>query len=97
VGRFFIPFPLLLFQGSKKNVRILCAIAGWMIAMQLLDHYIIVLPALHTSGVSVSPYDIGSLLAVGGAAAHLFIRRISSANLFPTRDPRLVGSVTLSN
>jgi hypothetical protein len=97
VGRFFIPFPLLLFQASKKNPKILCSIAAWMIAMQLLDHYIIVLPSLHQTGVSFSIYDIASLLAVGGAASGLFFRKVASANLFPTRDPRLVGSVNLSN
>lgn len=97
VGRFFIPFPLLLFQGSKKNPKILCSIAAWMIAMQILDHYIIVLPSLHQTGVSLSIYDIGSLLAVAGAASGLFFRKLVSANLFPTRDPRLAGSVALSN
>lgn len=97
VGRFFIPFPLLLFQGSKKNPKILCIIAGWMIAMQLLDHYIIVLPSLHQNGIAFSIYDVGALCAVGGAAAGLFFRKVASANLFPTRDPRLAGSVALSN
>lgn len=97
VGRFFIPFPLLLFQGIKKNPKYLCGVAAWMILMQLLDHYIIVLPSLHRTGVSLSIYDISSLLAVAGAAAHVFLKRLASVNLFPTRDPRLSGSVTLSN
>jgi hypothetical protein len=97
LGRFFIPFPILLFQGTKKNPKFLCAVACWIIAMQLLDHYIIVLPSLHQTGVSPSVYDFASVLAVAGAAAGFFFRRLASANIFPNRDPRLSGSVALTN
>ena len=97
LGRFFIPFPILLFQGTKKNPKFLCAVACWIIAMQLLDHYIIVLPSLHQTGVRPSVYDFASVLAVAGAAAGFFFRRLASANIFPNRDPRLSGSVALTN
>jgi hypothetical protein len=96
-GRFFIPFPILLFQATKKNPKFLCGVACWIIAMQLLDHYIIVLPSLHQTGVSFSIYDFSSVLAVAGAAAGFFFRRLASANVFPNRDPRLAGSVALTN
>ncbi len=97
IGRFFIPFTLLLFQFIKKNPRLICGVAGWMILMEILDIYVIVLPSLHQTGISPSLYDLASLAAVGGAAAGLYFRRLSSSNLFPTRDPRLAGSVNLHN
>jgi len=97
VGRFFIPFPFLLFQSTKKKPKVLCRVALWMILMQILDLYVIVLPSLHQTGISPSIYDIASVAAVGGAAAGLYFKRLSSASIFPTRDPRLAGSVNLHN
>src|SRR5213082_243576 len=44
VGRFFIPFPILLMQSIKKHPHQLSILAGWMLFMQMLDIYIIVLP-----------------------------------------------------
>ena len=96
-GRFFAPFPLLLFQGTKKKQRLICLVAGLMIAMQLLDLYVIVLPSLHQTGASPSIYDISSLVAVAGFAAGIFFQKLSSTYIFPIKDPRLSGSVNLHN
>ncbi len=96
-GRFFFPFPFLLFQATKKRPIILCTVAVWIIAMQVVDLYVIVLPSLHQTGLRASMYDLSSLLAIGGAAAGYFFRQLSSCNLYPSRDPRLSGSVHLSN
>src|SRR6266436_191337 len=46
-GRFFGPFVILLLRSIKKHPSQLCYIAGWMLFMQLLDMYLVVLPALH--------------------------------------------------
>ena len=96
-GRFFAPFPLLLFQGTKKKLKLICLVAGLMILMQLLDMYVIVLPSLHQTGVSPSVYDLSALLAVGGFAAGIFFKRLSAGYVFPIKDPRLSGSVHLHN
>src|SRR6201981_1058307 len=47
IGRFFVPFALLLLRSPKKKPRQLCLIAGWVVFMQLVDIYIVILPALH--------------------------------------------------
>jgi hypothetical protein len=96
-GRFFAPFPLLLFQGVKKKQRMICAVAVLMIVMQLLDLYVVVLPSLHQTGVSLSIYDFSALLAVGGFAAGIFFKNLSATHTFPVKDPRLAGSVNLHN
>ena len=96
-GRFFAPFPLLLFQGVKKKQRLICSIAVLMIAMQLLDLYVVVLPSLHQTGVSLSIYDFSALMAVGGFAAGIFFKNLSATHTYPVKDPRLAGSVNLHN
>jgi hypothetical protein len=97
VGRFFIPFPLLLLRSTKKHVKRLCMVAGWIICMQMLDMYIIVLPELHRAGFHLSIWDITSVIAVLATLTFIFLRVIGKASLFPIRDPRLVESLHLVN
>ena len=97
VGRFFIPFLYLLFQYFKRNTRFLVPICFWVLAMHILDLYVIVLPFMHPAGFQVSVFDLLSLLAIGCPLAFIFLVRLSRASLFPTRDPRLLESLKLSN
>jgi len=97
VGRFFVPFLFLLFQSTKKSVKVICSVAAWMIVMEVLDIYVVVLPSLHQTGISPSIYDVAALAAVGGAAAGMYFRRLISSEVFPSRDPRLAGSLNLHN
>ena len=67
--------------------------------MQLLDVFVIVLPALHPEGVRFSDVFCSacSLVGIGGILGWLFLKNIVKSNLFPMRDPRLLGSIKLSN
>jgi len=96
VGRFFLPFPVLLFQFIKKTT-IINSVAWWILLMQLLDIYVIVLPAMHRTGVHFSIFDLTTLVGIGGILGWLFLRILGQTNLFPTRDPRLLGSLKLTN
>jgi hypothetical protein len=97
VGRFFIPFLYLLFQYFKRDTRFLVPICFWVLAMHILDIYVIVLPFMHPAGFQVNIFDLLSLLAIGCPLAFIFLVRLSGASLFPTRDPRLLESLKLSN
>jgi hypothetical protein len=96
-GRFFGPFAILLLRSVKKHPNQLCGIAAWILCMQLLDMYIIVLPALHGTGVHLSIWDLIALVAIGGTLAFIFLRIVGRPSLFPVRDPRLVESLKLVN
>jgi hypothetical protein len=65
--------------------------------MQLVDMYVIVLPALHGTGVHVSIWDIVPLFAMGATLAFVFLRLVGRSSLFPVRDPRLVESLNMVN
>ena len=96
VCRFFLPFPVLLFQGIKKS-KYINYVACWVLLMQLVDIYVIVLPALHRTGFSPSLLDLTSFVGIGGILGWLFFQNIVKSYLFPTRDPRLLGSLKLTN
>ena len=57
IGRFFLPFPVLLLQATKKT-KLINYVAVWILFMQLLDIYVIVLPSLHRTGFSPSILDL---------------------------------------
>jgi hypothetical protein len=97
VFRFFVPFALLLPRYTKKHLTWLCSISAWIICMQLLDMYVVVLPALHCTGVHMSILDFLPLLGIGGTLAFCYLRIVGKTSLFPTRDPRLIESLRLTN
>lgn len=97
IGRFFLPFPLLLLQWTKKVPKVLCCVAAWIVVMQLLDLYILIMPMLDRTGFRPSPLDICAPLAIGCTLAILFLRALPKSNLIPIRDPRLPESLRLTN
>ena len=96
-GRFFIAFGILLLRSIKKQPHRLCILAGWIVLMQILDIYIVVLPALHMNGVHVSILDLLCLVGMGCALTFVYLRIVGKSSLFPVRDPRLIESLRLSN
>ena len=96
-GRFFGPFVILLLISIKKHPRQLCWVAGWILFMQLIDIYLVVLPALHGTGIHVSVWDFAALIGIGATLAFVYLRIVGKTSLFPVRDPRLVESLKLVN
>jgi hypothetical protein len=96
-GRFFLPFPLLLLQATKKSPKIICGVAGWILGMQFLDLYIVVLPMLHEKGPAPHWLDLAAPLGIVSLAGWLFLKGLSKGSIFPARDPRIKESMTLTN
>jgi len=97
IGRFFIAFPILLMRSIKKHPHQLCIVAGWIVLMQMLDIYLIVLPSLHGSGFHPSIWDLLSLIAMGATLGFVYLRLLPRTSLFPVRDPRLIESLQTVN
>jgi len=95
--RFFIPFPILLMQGLKKDPKWICIVAGWILFMQLIDMYLVVSPMYHPAGITPSLLDPLALLAIGAPIAFIFIKNLGKHSLMPLRDPRLRESMKLTN
>jgi len=97
IGRFFGPFAILLLRSIKQHPHQLCYVAGWIVCMQMLDMYIVILPALHGTGVHVSIWDFVSVIAIGATLGFVYLRIVTRTSLFPMRDPRLIESLKLTN
>ena len=97
-GRFFFMFVPLLFQGTKKS-KLVNWCAAWILVMQFLDIFLIVIPEWSPVGFSF-PAALASIfpwLGIGGCLGLLFLRHLGQGYLFPTKDPRLAQSLKLSN
>src|SRR5204862_4415786 len=97
IGRFFVPFAILLLQGLKRKPHRLCLIAGWIVFMQMVDLYIVILPALHGEGVLVSIRAFMPLIGMGATLAFVFLWILRRSSLLPNRDPRLLESLPMVN
>ena len=97
IGRFFVPFAILLLRSVKTHPRQLCIVAAWLVCMQMLDIYLIVLPSLHGTGFHPSIWDLLSVVAIGATLGFVYLRMVPRTSLFPVRDPRLIESLTTVN
>ena len=97
VGRFFLPFAFLLLRSTKKKIKTLSIVAGWILFMQLLDMYVVVLPELHHGGAHLSVLDVLPVIGMGATLAFIYLRIITRSSLFPVRDPRLIESLRIVN
>lgn len=97
-GRFFFMFIPLLFQGIKKSQSIMyCAV--WILLMQFLDLYLIVMPEYSPAGFTIMGFlaTIFPWLAIAGSLGVLFLKHLGQGVTFPTKDPRLADSLKYSN
>ena len=97
IGRFFGPFAILLLRSIKKQPHRLCYVAGWIVFMQMLDMYLVVLPSLHGTGIHLSVWDFVSVIAMGATLGFVYLQIVGRTSLFPVRDPRLIESLRLTN
>jgi hypothetical protein len=97
VGRFFGPFAILLLRSIKQNPHQLCFVAAWILCMQMLDIYVIILPAFHGTGVHLSIWDFVPIISIGATLAFIYLRILGRTSVFPVRDPRLIESINLKN
>lgn len=108
---FGAPFLMLLRSDVKKNTKFLIFITTYILVIHLVDIYHMIIPergpsvslitsADHTAQLWISGSFFGDILAlviVGAGFLFFFLRNLSSAALYPHRDPRILESANLSN
>jgi hypothetical protein len=110
VGHFFVPFTVLLVQKVKKLPVVISCVAGWNLLMHALDLYWIIIPergpslTAHLGAANIVTtipgawvFDILAFVSVAGIFGFFLLRQLSSASLFPCRDPRLDESLNVVN
>lgn len=93
IGRFLIPFVLLLNREAKHNQKILGFVSVLIIIMHLIEIHWIVMPVLHHGDITISWLDIATLVGLGGIFMGLFFQKFKKHNIVPVNDPYLADSL----
>jgi hypothetical protein len=96
VGKFVFPAIYLLSQDNKKSLAALTGIAVWILFMHGVELYWFIMPYAH-HGMCPSFQDFTASLTIGSIMGFAYIKIANTASLFPTKDPRLVECLTITN
>jgi hypothetical protein len=96
-GHFMLPFLLLMSRSVKRRKPLIVAGAVWILAMQWLDVYWLVMPAKTPAGFSPGLLDIATFVGIGGCFFAAAVRRLGAHALAPVKDPRLSESLDFEN
>ena len=104
LGHFIVPFVVLLQQQQKKNPKIICAVAVWVLLMHVVDIYWNIIPMRGPTlghgvwmGGTAWMGDIVAFCAVFGTLGFVYMRGLGRHSLYAWRDPRLVESINVRN
>jgi len=93
VGRFVIPFILLLPAAAKSNMKLVAGVSAWVIVMHFIEMYWIVMPTLHTKGIVLHWLDATTFLAIGGIFLGMFFYKFRTRSMVALNDPKLEASM----
>ncbi|MCB1198319.1 MAG: hypothetical protein KDK51_08085 [Deltaproteobacteria bacterium] len=97
IGHFPIPFVLLMSRLAKRNIKFLVIMAIWLLGMQWVDLYWLVMPNFHHHGIHISWIDFAAWIMVSGFTIHFITRKLKKNALVPIKDPFLQNSIEFMN
>lgn len=93
LGRFLLPFVLLLRKNSKTNLGLLRFVSIWVLVIHFVELYWIVMPTLNHHGVHLHILDITSIVGMITLFLALFFKTFKSNDMVPSKDPFLKESI----
>jgi hypothetical protein len=96
-GHFLLPFFLLVGRWGKRRPGVLAAASLWLLLVQWVDLYWIVMPEWSRERVPLSVMDLATWAGVGGIWVAAAVRRLGAVPLVPLKDPRLSESLGYEN
>ncbi|ACD84011.1 hypothetical protein [Candidatus Methylacidiphilum infernorum] len=97
VGRFALPFLFLLPQSTKKNEKFLGLVACWVLFMQAVELYWIVMPMEMSQNFAVGWMELSVLIGMGLIFLSGYLKKAAEVCLYPIHDPRLQESIEVYN
>ncbi len=97
VGKFFIPFFILIFRGSKRNIRLLQVMTIWILFMHYIDINFIIMPTVHKTNFHFGLYDLFTMISFALIFVGGFKFITTKSNLVPLNDTELVHSINHRN
>jgi hypothetical protein len=89
---FAVPFVLLLLRDVKTKMQRIAALAGFMLAMRLVDLFWVIMPAFGNHAGGSGPHlhwlDVTAPVGVGGVWIAFFAWQLKSRPLLPVHNPQ---------
>jgi hypothetical protein len=92
VGKFFLPFFLLLPRGNKRSEEVVFLTGCWIVVMEYLDLNWMIQPQVFAEGPKFHFGDFGVWLGFLGVFGMFVIRFLKRNNVIAIRDPYLADS-----
>ena len=98
VGKFFVPFFVLLPVSVKTNFKVIVPTCLLIAVMHYADLAFNILPAWHPGGHHTKwiVLHLGCMLFMGGLLGKIFIKKFNASAPYPQRDPRLLEAMGVS-
>ncbi len=96
-GRFVLPFVVLIFRASKRNLKVLGAAASWILTMHFVDMYWLIAPNFSKSRVAFHWMDLAATAGVLSVLALAFWARLRRNALAPVGDLRFEQGLHFEN
>ena len=96
IFHFLLPFLILLSHDVKRNRRLIPIVAGWMIAMRILDIFWLTQPEFLSSpfaNPAALLWDLVAVLGLGGLWLWFFAGQLKRRPLLPLGDPKLEEAI----
>ncbi|GAC1630723.1 MAG: hypothetical protein NVS9B14_01690 [Candidatus Acidiferrum sp.] len=93
---FFLPFLVLLSHDVKRNKRLIPIVAGWMIAMRVLDLFWLTQPEFLRTPFEKPVallWDLAAILGLGGLWFWFFATQLKRRPLLPLGEPKLSEAI----
>jgi hypothetical protein len=97
IGHFAIPFLGLISRHVKRNKKTLAFWAVWILAIDWVDMYWLVMPNLSEEHLPFHVLDITCFVGIAGLFVASAAYQAKKINLVPTKDPRLQKSLAFEN
>ncbi|MCA9017116.1 MAG: quinol:cytochrome C oxidoreductase, partial [Planctomycetaceae bacterium] len=99
IGHFAIPFVFFMSRWMKRNPKTLFFWAAYLLVMNWIDIFWLVMPNANLEGVSFSMIlvDVCCTIGVGGIYIAGLLKFAGQTSVMPVRDPRLEESLKFHN
>jgi hypothetical protein len=97
LGRFIIPFLILMPRAAKRTAAVIGPMSGWILFNHFVDHYWMIAPNFQHHGVALHWMDFAAIVAVASTLALAFWWPLKKHSLVPVRDPRLDQALGFHN
>lgn len=93
IGRFMIPFLVLLPKKVKSIKNVVVPISILVVAMHFFELFWLVMPVFKDHHFTVNWMDVTTFVGLGGIFFGLFFHKFSKHNILPDNDPKLAESL----